>query len=331
MTHRRADGGWVKWVLCACLLQAGAVACTPSGPETAPVEQSDADVDAAVAASHDAVPAAPPPVQPPAVESPPPAGGAGAEPDGPDAQLPTGAPVPPSPSGPEPETEEILPTTLDSPLGELCRSYLRPDVANLVIEIDAQDGAALPPAVVEHLRATLVGVADKPGGIVVDAGGTIPGGGEAWTVDRLRALAAETRSVAPSADTVVVHVLSLRGEPDQNSEIASSIGVAFGGGEFAVFPDRVDSLALLLGGAEAILQAVTVHEAGHLLCLVNLGYTSDIAHEDPEYPRHSSNQGSVMFHAIETTAIGQLFSGPPPRDFDADDLADLEGLRTGRY
>jgi hypothetical protein len=226
---------------------------------------------------------------------------------------------------------------IDGPLGSLCRTYLRGDVPRLVIEVDAQQGAALPEGVLAHLSDALAAVVDKPGGVVVQDGGGVPGGAQPWTLDAVRSLAAATRDVPHGGDTAVMHVLSLRGEPDQaepapgTTDIRASIGIAFDAGEFVVFPDRVDSLAALLGGVEAVLRAVTVHEAGHLLCLVGISYDSELDHEDPEHPGHSRDRGSVMFHAIETTAIGQLFSGPPPSAFAAADLADLDGLRSGRY
>lgn len=264
-------------------------------------------------------PAAPAPGQPP------PAPGA-----------PQPAPAPGS-AAPPPPAAAAMPPPLDGPLGSLCRTYLRPEVASLVIEIDAQAGAELPAPVIEHLLATLTAVLDKPGGITVDTSGRIEGRAQAWTLDSIRATAAASRSVAQTPDTVVMHIISLRGQPDQTApgegqpDIRSSIGVAFAAGEFVIFPDRVEGLAALLGGVNAVLRSVTVHEAGHLLCLINLDYTSNIPHEDPAHPGHSVDRNSVMFHAIETTAIGQLFSGPPPNSFTANDLADLEGLRTGRY
>jgi hypothetical protein len=190
--------------------------------------------------------------------------------------------------------------------------------------------------VVDHLTATLGAVVDKPGGIAVERG-PIGGGAQDWTLDGIRAVAASSRRPAGDANTVVMRVMSLRGQPDQTPpppgqpDIRASIGIAFAAGEFVVFPDRIDGLSALIGGTTAVLRAVTVHEAGHLMCLINLSYQSDIDHEDPAHPGHSADRNSVMFHAIETTAIGRVFAGAPPDRFTANDLADLEGLRTGRY
>ena len=72
-----------------------------------------------------------------------------------------------------------------------------------------------------------------------------------------------------------------------------------------------------------------MHEAGHLLGLVNLVYTSPIDHEDPDNPGHSSNEDSVMYWAIESTSIGNFISGSIPDEFDDDDKFDLNGMADG--
>ena len=290
----------------------------PGQQDAAP--QGGVDTPAATAPPAGAAPSAP--AQDPGPSGP--ADGvadAGSSPGAPAATAPAGAARP----APAP------PPSVGDPLGALCRPYLQPTVPSLLIEVDAQAGAELPQGVLDHLVTTLAAVLDKPGGIAVDTSGVIPGGGQPWTLESVRQTAAASRTADSTPDQLVLHVLSLRGQAAEDSEISQSIGVAFAAGEFAVFPERIDGLAALIGGTEAVLRSVAVHEAGHLLCLVNLGYTSDIPHEDPQHPGHSADRGSVMFHAIETTAIGQLFSGPPPDAFTANDLADLEGLRTGRY
>jgi hypothetical protein len=208
----------------------------------------------------------------------------------------------------------------------MCRTYLRGDTPRLVIEIDHQAGAAPAQAAVQHLASVLRSVVDKPAGVDVVMS-EIPGGAQTWTASDLDALSRQHRAHTSDSQQAVMHVLSLRGEFEQRD----ALGVAFDASSFAVFPDRIDRLAALLGGAAAVQRAVLTHEAGHLLCLINITYRSEIDHEDPDHPHHSSDRGSVMYWAIENAAIAQLFTGPPPADFTANDRADLEGLRTGRY
>ena len=73
--------------------------------------------------------------------------------------------------------------------------------------------------------------------------------------------------------------------------------------------------------------AVATHEVGHLLGLVDLFLRTGRA--DPEHPGHSANPRSVMYWAVESDVVGDLLTGGPPVDFDADDRADLATIRNG--
>ena len=208
-------------------------------------------------------------------------------------------------------------------LGSLCRDYLR--ASRLVVEIDWQRSAEPSSSARDHLLATLRQVT---GGDVSLADGTeIPGEREVWTSQDLRATAAAHRTQYSRQGELAMYVLSVNGRYEDEG----ALGVAHRASEFAMFPRQIGRLSGLLGGRAAMERAVMVHEAGHLLCLVNIGYTSAFDREDPEHPKHSSDRGSVMHWAIDTSAVGQLFNGPPPDSFSDQDLADLEGLRSGRY
>lgn len=214
------------------------------------------------------------------------------------------------------------------PLGSACRAYLRDDIPGMTIEVAYQSGAQPASGAVDHLVSTLREVVDKPDGVELSGPTQVPGGARTWTTSELRAFAAEHRTRSSSADDAAMYVLAVRGEFEQDGVL----GVAVSATQLVVFPDNIGELGTdLLGGREAIERAVLVHEAGHLLCLLNITYQSDLGHEDPEHPRHSVHEDSVMHWAIETDAISQFFSGAPPAQFHPDDRSDLEGLRDGRY
>lgn len=230
--------------------------------------------------------------------------------DPPDAQPDAGAPQ-------VPEPEDL------GPPGAMCRQYLR--APSVVVEIDWQRGAEPTAAARQHLVGILRQATQSD--VTLAGGSEIPGEAEVSSPDSLRALAAAHRDNFSTRDRAAMYVLSVRGRFQEES----ALGVAYRASEYAIFPDLIGGLSALLGGRTAIERAVLVHEAGHLLCLVNIGYTSAFDREDPEHPKHSSDRSSAMHWAIETSAVAQLFSGPPPDSFTAQDLADLEGLRTGRY
>ncbi len=210
-------------------------------------------------------------------------------------------------------------------------AMLRGSVDRLVVEVDTQNGVSVSQSALDHLVATMRQLVDKPGGVVLSGGNSFASDRTQWSSGDLREVASQNRDTASGGGTVSVYVLYVRGGFTSNGEETNAIGVAYNASEMALFPDRWEGLGGLLGSDAAIERAVLVHEWGHLLGLVNIGYESEIDHEDPEHSGHSSNRGSVMYWAIESTLISQIFSGPPPDSFDDADVADLEGIRSGKY
>lgn len=208
------------------------------------------------------------------------------------------------------------------------RAMLRSSHPTMVVEVDVQEDLDPDPAALDHLLEVLGSVTDKPDGIVQAGGNRFTSDRTTWSSGDLRAVAEQHRSNHSDADTVAMYLLYVRG----GSQDEGAIGVAYNASEFAVFPEKWrGTLSQTLGSATAVERAVLVHEAGHLFGLVNLTYDSRFDREDPEHPGHSSERDSVMYWAIESTAIGQVFSGPPPDDFNEADRADLGFLRTGSY
>lgn len=245
------------------------------------------------------------------------------------APPPDDPPTTPQPTRTD-QTVELTPVDDSAGVGVNGRAILRGDRPALVVEVDAQQGVEPSQEALDHLISVLEEVAHKPKGIRVEGVDTFSSTRTTWDAEDLRRASAEHRSTATSDSEVSIHVLYVAGSHAEDDSQTNAIGLAYSASTVAVFPDRWQGLTSVLGSGQAIERAVLVHEIGHLLGLVNLGYTSDIDHEDADHPGHSDNEGSVMFHAVETTLIGQVFSGPPPSTFDDADRSDLEGLRTGR-
>jgi hypothetical protein len=230
---------------------------------------------------------------------------------GPATATTTPASVPPEP-----------PSSLDvGGVGEFAAALLRPALSErLVVEVHADvepTGATL-----DHVAGLLADVSGKPVSVV--AAGGVDGGDRAWTSSELRAAADAGSITSQGGGVAVVRLLFVRGSFEGDDDV---LGVAVRGDVAAVFLDRVREAGGLLGGSQGIEVAVTAHEVGHLLGLVDL--VLDTGRDDPEHPGHSRNRSSVMYWAVESSVVGQLLGADPPRGFDAEDRADLATIRAG--
>lgn len=222
-----------------------------------------------------------------------------------------------------PATSAAPPTTAGVPpisgVGGYAAFYLRPTPATaIVLDIHAQSGGAPASATVSHVQRVLSQVSGKP--VDLNAG-TVSGGARSWTSDEIRALA-DTTGSSQQPDRAALKLLFLRGGFAGSDSV---LGVAVRSDVAAVFPDRLDEAAGVLGDRDRIEDAVTMHEVGHLLGLVDI--VLDTGREDPEHPGHSANEDSVMYWAVESTLVGSLLAGGPPTDFDDADLRDLAAIR----
>lgn len=238
---------------------------------------------------------------------------------------PSGGPPPasgkPAPPGGGAGSAAVLPSDAGPP-GSFAPGYLRPEPATaVVVEVSAQDGATPRDDTLPHLVSRLESVTGK--GILVDGPVGFSDSRRSWTADAIRRVAADRARVAQGGGRAVMRLLLLRGEFEQ----ADVIGVAVQGAVMAVFVDAVRRASSPISGADRIEKAVTLHEAGHLLGLVDL-YLST-GRQDPEHPGHSRNEGSVMFWAVESSLVGELLGGGPPVEFDQRDRQDLAAIARG--
>ena len=188
--------------------------------------------------------------------------------------------------------------------------------ATIAVEVRAQSDAEPRQESVEHVSSVLRDVSGKS--VDIGSGAAIAGSGKSWSADELRTLAGPATQ---SATRAVVHLLFVHGTLGGDNSV---LGVALRGDTAAVFVDRVNAAATPLVGSSGIEVAVVTHELGHLLGLVDLFLHT--GRQDPEHPGHSTNKGSVMYWAVESDLVANLLQGGPPRDFDSEDMADLETI-----
>lgn len=208
-------------------------------------------------------------------------------------------------------------------VGEVAPPLLQPGRGDrVVLEVRAQAGAEPDSATVDHVARVLQDASGKV--VAVDGVDPLTGSTRDWTARDIVAAAADAAQVESGRDQVVLRVLFLRGTFEGNTDI---LGVAVSGDVAAVFSDQVEAVAGLFVNPAVVEDAVTMHEVGHLLGLVDLLLGS--GRGDPEHPGHSRNRRSVMYWQVESGLITQLLDGGIPRDFDDDDRAELAQIRAG--
>lgn len=210
--------------------------------------------------------------------------------------------------------------------GENALLYLRPDHPRLVVEINAVNGREPGGAALNTLHSRLSSVLDKPSGIQVLPPETFAASQETYSLEDVRRIEEAQRTRFSQGDTVTMHYLFLNGRFEEEGVL----GVAYRASSIVIFTDQVRAASTPLVPPEAIMRSVLVHEAGHLLRLVNNGYTSPRDHEDPEHPGHTRHQDGVMYWAVESISVANVLGGGPPDDFHPDSRADLAELKAGR-
>ena len=234
---------------------------------------------------------------------------------------PSGSVARPRPGGgggatPAPPTT-VNPRRAQGPTGSFAPVLLRED---LTVEVLTQSGAEPLPAAMTHLQTNLSEVAGRSVGT---SGPTaLDGGARNWTADELIALA-DSKATRP-AGSATIRMLFVRGTLEGNSGV---LGVAVRGDVIAIFSDGVHSAGGVFGNYVGVERAVLLHEAGHVLGLVDLYLKTGRA--DPDHPGHSSNKESVMYWAVETDAISSVLGANPPDTFDDADKADLARIKSG--
>jgi hypothetical protein len=207
-------------------------------------------------------------------------------------------------------------------VGSFARRILRPAPAQrIVLELLVQEKVNPTDRSIRHVTKVLGEVSGKP---VSTPRVALPSGGDnrysAAEVIKL----ADQYGVAPQGgDQAVIRMLVLAGRSDD----PNVLGFAIRGDVLAIFPEQLHQAESPLVDFATLEDAVVMHEVGHILGLVDLARKT--GREDKEHPGHSTNRGSVMYWAVESSVVGQVLGGPPPIDFDKADLADIAALKDG--
>lgn len=228
-------------------------------------------------------------------------------------------------------------------VGEFSKYYLQDDKYNeLIIEVDFVENNKPNDNAINLLKKRIEENCDKEKVIIYRSSfNTIPKTKDKYDYKDILELEKKYRDCYRDGNTVVLYYIYLNGEFEENSVV----GLAYSASSCAIFKEKIKEAEFGLISEEDIEKAVVVHEFGHLLSLVNIGYESDREHEDKDHPHHCNHEsieGSgiydcVMYWAIETTSIANSPSntlwnqiGGLPNDFCEDCKHDLEMIKKNK-
>lgn len=239
--------------------------------------------------------------------------------DPPTAHTPDQAGPPPPKADPSP-----LRSSSDRRLvGSLGWALLSPEVPKAVVEIDRVGGARLDLEAVETLEQALRDHGGKRTVEVVT--GEAQDGKDVYSLEDLVSTSQEHRDRSSGDDTVALQVLVLPGR----FEAQGVPGAAFHATVMALFPQEIDRMLPPGATVGAFEAAVATHELGHTFGLVNRTGVGKF-HEDPEHPGHTDDRDSVMYWAVESPSLRELFGTGPPSDFNDADRQEMERIRAQR-
>ncbi len=228
---------------------------------------------------------------------------------------------------------DILPTGPTRP-----QDYLQDDkYEEWVVEVDYVGGKRPDQSVLDFVRGRLSPLVHKPAGLTFTVDDQLPAKNGAWTTDQLLAFSQDHRDIKNDGNTITTHLLFVNGGSSSDTPDAKVLGVAIGFDVVVIFVDNINASCRPLAvppctyTQNEMQRVVTLHEFGHILGLVNrkagdgsIPVPQQSQHEDPQHKGHSRNQNSVMYWAVESSVIGDIFRGGDlPDTFDAEDKKDL--------
>jgi len=212
--------------------------------------------------------------------------------------------------------------------GGLTMACLTDSHDKMVLEIDYEAGYKPETSSTDLLKQRIGEVCSFSKGISLEFTETDFADVGTWSADDVREQGWANKQADPINGKTLRWQLIFPAETNDDDNV---LGVAVDASTIAIFGESVDGAAGFLNrpSAEEVENSVIVHEAGHLLGLVNLVYTSPADHEASDKPGHSNNEDSVMYWAIESVTVANFLSGDLPNEFDQDDKDDLAGMAAG--
>jgi hypothetical protein len=215
--------------------------------------------------------------------------------------------------------------------GDFAADYVRgTNFDTLLVEVDYPAGRAPTNAVLDLLETRLSERCDKPGGVSVFLDDAISPAEfpPVLSLGDVQDLEDEHRGFLPDlpSGTAAMYVLLVPGSSDEDDPNGVILGYGHRGGSIAIFLDNVDNGTNPFVTTEEVAGSTLVHEAGHILGLVNIGCPMATPHEDPFHPGHDADPNSLMFWILDLDPLGPDLGDPGFAQFSAACIADLQAF-----
>ena len=149
---------------------------------------------------------------------------------------------------------------------------------------------------------------------------------DTYNLSDLMDLEKKYRDLYKHGDTAVLYFLYLNGkyvDTSGYSQVSTEVaGLTYSHSSIAIFKDELRTIENPNLNEDVVEKSVLLHEFGHIICLVGIGYHSE--QEDPEHPHHSIHKDGVMYYAINASEGAP----PPPLDFCNDSKRDIEFIKS---
>lgn len=214
--------------------------------------------------------------------------------------------------------------------GASARAFLSDEeFTNLTVEIDHVEGLQPSPEAVDSLRVFLERRLHKPGGVSVVLDDAIPSpGGSPYSAAEVRDLEGTHRDTFTEGSELAAYYLFLDGEFEQQNVL----GIAYFNTSMAIFEEVIrDNTGGVGAPPREVIEAASIrHEMGHVLGLVNSGTPMQGEdggpndHHDDANGAHCTEEGTLMYHQVETTDFIQNLQGGEVPPLDSLGIVDLQ-------
>jgi predicted Zn-dependent protease len=181
--------------------------------------------------------------------------------------------------------------------GASARDFLSDTIYNsLVVEIQYMKGIEPDEEALGYLRSFLMKHLRKPGGITM-VKKQIDSQSHALTREAVISLEKQNREHFTNAATLTMYLLYANGSHlDTNL-----LGMAYRNTSTVIFGKQIMQNSNMEGkpSRTQLEASVLLHEAGHLLGLINPKKKGAKSHDDDEHPGHCKNRNCLMYHAID--------------------------------